>query len=239
VPTGFVEVAVPTAQGSVRYEDTKVTIELSTVGERGEVDAAAAALMTPGRDGSISAVAGRDGAWITTAFGGHPTAVVALATDAIATVVGLPGTDVESLVPSLVIVPAAEVTVADAEATHGIPADAKRTYGEIDRGRFAVYEYTTEHGTVCLSIDASWGGSGGCSPPGMRDCPVVDPNGGPNEPPGVEVFVPAPVDDLTVALGGVPAAMTIEHAKGFTFAYGPAPSPNAAVEVTINGRPAC
>jgi hypothetical protein len=33
--------------------------------------------------------------------------------------------------------------------------------------------------------------------------------------------------------------MTIEHAHGFTFAYGPAPSPDTTIEVTVGGQPAC
>ena len=56
---------------------------------------------------------------------------------------------------------------------------------------------------------------------------------GPNEPTGFEVFVPYHVDDLAVSLDGEPAAMTIEHAQGFTFAYGPAPSADATIEVIV------
>jgi hypothetical protein len=33
--------------------------------------------------------------------------------------------------------------------------------------------------------------------------------------------------------------MTVEHAEGFTFAYGPAPTADPDIKVTINGRPAC
>ena len=99
VPEGFEEVAVPVDQGTVRYEDTMVTIGFSTVRRGGEVDAAAAAFMTAGRDGPISPLPGED-AWVTTTFDGHPTAVVAVGTDGIATIVGLPGTDVASLVSS-------------------------------------------------------------------------------------------------------------------------------------------
>ena len=194
--------------------------------------------MTPGRDGPISRLPGED-AWLTTTFGGHPTAVVAVGTDGIATIVGLPGTDVASLVPNTAVVPAREVTIANPEATHGIPADAKKTYGEIDRGRWVVYEYSTTAGHECVSIDASWGGSGDCSPPGKSDCPVADMIRGPNVSPVFEVFVPYHADDLAVSLDGEPAAMTIEHAQGFTFAYGPAPSADATIEVTINGQPAC
>jgi hypothetical protein len=52
--------------------------------------------------------------------------------------------------------------------------------------------------------------------------------------------VPYLVDDLGVALDGVAAAeMTVEHSGGFTFAYGPAPTADPDIEVTINGRPAC
>ena len=146
VPEGLEEVAVPTDQGTVRYQDTQVTIGFSTAQQGGEVDAAAAAFMTAGRDGPISRLPGED-AWVTTTFGGHPTAVVAVGTDGIATIVGLPGTDVASLVPDTAVVPAREVTIANPEATHGIPADATKTYGEIDRGRWVVYEYSTTAGT--------------------------------------------------------------------------------------------
>jgi hypothetical protein len=143
-------------------------------------------------------------------------------------------------VPALSVVPGAEVTVANPEATHGIPADARQTYGEIDRGRWAVYQYRTTDGYDCISIDASWGGSGECAPPGKSNCPVANPTGGPNQPPGFEVFVPYLVDDVGVALDGVAAAeMIVEHAEGFTFAYGPAPTADPDIEVTINGRPAC
>ena len=62
---------------------------------------------------------------------------------------------------------------------------------------------------------------------------------GPDVSPAFEVFVPYQADDLAVSLDGEPAPMTIEHAQGFTFAYGPAPSPDATIEVTINGQPAC
>jgi hypothetical protein len=51
--------------------------------------------------------------------------------------------------------------------------------------------------------------------------------------------VPYLVDDLDVALDGVAAEMTVEHAEGFTFAYGPATTADPDIEVTINGRPAC
>jgi hypothetical protein len=239
VPDGFEEVAVPTYDASVRYEDTQVTIGLGTVAPDENVDVAAVAFMTPGRDGPLSPLPGEDG-WVTTTFGGHPTVVAAVAPDAVATVVGLPGTDVASLVPALSVVPGRQVTVANPEATHGIPADAKKTYGEIDRGRWVVYEYSTIHAPDCFSIDASWGGSGDCSPPGKSDCPVANPTGGPTQPPGFEVFVPYLVDDLEVALDGVAAAeMTVEHAQGFTFAYGPAPVADPDIEVTVNGGPAC
>ena len=91
---------------------------------------------------------------------------------AVATVVGLPGTDVgPQSSRALAVVPARDVTIGNPEVTHGIPADAKKTYGEIERGRWVVYEYSTLHGTECLSIDASWGGSGGCSPPGRTRLP--------------------------------------------------------------------
>ena len=239
VPDGFEEVAVPTDDGSVRYEDTQVTIGLGTVAQGDEVDVGAVAFMAPGRDGPLSPLPGED-AWLTTTFGGHPTAVVAVAPHAVATLVGLPGTDVASLVPALSVVPARGVTVANPEATHGIPADARQTYGEIDRGRWAVYQYRTTDGYDCISIDASWGGSGDCAPPGKSDCPVANPTGGPNQPPGFEVFVPYLVDDVDVSLNGVAAAdMTVEHAEGFTFAYGPAPVPDPDIAVTIDGRPAC
>ena len=102
-----------------------------------------------------------------------------------------------------------------------------------------MYQYTTTNGHDCINIDASWGGSGGCSPPGKHDCPVANPTGGPNEPPGVEVFVPDHVDDLDVSVGGTPLPMTIEHAEGFTFAYGPSPSADHDIAVTVDGRPAC
>jgi hypothetical protein len=241
VPDGFEEVAVPTGQATVRYEDTQVTIALATVAEGDVVDVAAAAFMTPGRDGPLSPLAGSDG-WLTTTFGGHPTAVVTVAPDAVATVVGLPGTDVASLVPTLSVVPAREVTVANPEATHGIPADARQSHGEINRGRWAVYQYRTTDGYDCISVDASWGGSGDCAPPGKSNCPVANPTGGPNQPSGFEVFVPYVVEsfELEVLLGGVAAAeVTVEHDEGFTFAYGPAPSADPAIEVLIDGRPGC
>ena len=40
MPAGFEEFAVPTEQGSVRYEDTQVTIGYSTVGRGEAVDVA-------------------------------------------------------------------------------------------------------------------------------------------------------------------------------------------------------
>ncbi len=238
VPDGFEEIAVPSDQGTVRYEDTQITIGYATVRQGGGVDAAAAALMMPGRDGPISRLPGQD-AWLTTTFEGHPTAVVAVGTDAIATIVGLPGTDVAPLVSNITVVPARDVTIANPEASHGIPADATQTYGEIDRGRWVVYEYATMHADQCFSIDASWGGSGDCSPPGKRDCPVVDVIWGTDDSPAFEVFVPYLADDLAVSLDGAPAPMTIEQSQGFTFAYGPSPSPDATIEITINGQPAC
>ena len=100
VPDGFEEVAVPSDQGSVRYEDTQITIGYATVRQGGGVDAAAAALMMPGRDGPISRLPDDD-AWLTTTFEGHPTAVVAVGTDGIATIVGFPGTDVAPLVSNI------------------------------------------------------------------------------------------------------------------------------------------
>ena len=239
VPAGFEEVSVPTEQGSVRYEDTQLTIGFSAVGPGEIVDAAAAAFMAPGRDGPLTPLSGQHEAWVTTSFGGHPTAVVAVDTDAVAMVVGLPGTDLTSLIGALAVVPARDVAIGNPEVTHGIPADATKTYGEIERGRWVVYEYSTIHGTECLSIDASWGGSGDCSPSGMSDCPVANPTGGPNAPSGYEVFVPYHAEDIAVTLDGVPAEITIEHDQGFTFAYGPAPSGHPTIEVTIGGQPAC
>ena len=238
VPHGFEEAAIPVEEGGVRYQDTMVTIGYSTVPRGGVADAAVAALMAPGRDGPISPLPDED-AWMTTTYEGHPTAVVAVGADGLATIVGLPGTDVASLVPNVAVVPAQEVTVANPEATHGIPANAKKTFGEIDRGRWVVYQYSTVDGYDCISIDASWGGSGDCSPPGKANCPVADLIRGPNVRSMVEVFVPYRADDLVVSLGGEAATVTIEHSQGFTFAYGPAPSPDPTIEVTVGGRPAC
>jgi hypothetical protein len=239
VPTGFEEFAVPTERGSVRYEDTQLTIAYSTVGPGEVLDVAAAALLAPGRDGPLTPLAGQQGAWATTTFGGHPTAIVAVDTDAVATVVGLPGTDLTSVVDSLAVVRAGDVTIGNPEVTHGIPANARKTYGEIERGRWVAYEYSTLHGTECLSIDASWGGSGDCSPPGKVDCPVANPTGGPNSPSGFEVVVPYHAEDVEVTVNGVPAEATIEHDQGFTFAYGPAPAGHPTIEVTIGGQPPC
>jgi hypothetical protein len=243
-PAGFEEVAAPTEQGSVRYEDTQLTITYSTVGAGDAVDAAVASLLAPGRDGPLTPVAGQQDAWATTTFGGHPTAIVAIDTDAVATVVGLPGTDLTSVVGGLAVVPAEEVTIGNPEVTHGIPANARRTYGEIDRGRWVAYEYSTLHGTECLNIDASWGGSGDCSPPGKRDCPVANPTGGPNTPPAFEVVVPYHAENLEVTIGGVLVEATIEHDQGYTFAYGPAPAgqpsiDHSNIDVTIGGQPPC
>jgi len=238
-PAGYEDVVVPTDKGSVRYEDTQLTIGFAVVAQGEVVDAAAAAFMAPGRDGPLSPLPGQQEAWLTTTFGGHPTAVVAVDARAVATVVGLPGTDLTAVVGALAVVPARDVTIGNPEVTHGIPSDAKKTYGEIARGRWVVYEYSTLHGTECLSIDASWGGSGGCSPPGRTDCPVADLTGGPGAPSGYEVFVPSHVEDLDVTLDGVPAEITIEHDQGFTFAYGAAPSGNPTIEVTIGGQPPC
>jgi hypothetical protein len=238
VPEEFEEVAVPVDQGSVLYEDTQVTIGFAIVDQDAPPDAQAAAFMAAGRDGPVSRVPGED-AWLTTTYEGHPTAIVAVGTDAIATVVGMPGTDVASLVPALALVPARQVTVANPEATHGIPANAQKTYGEIDRGRWVVYQYTTTDGYDCISIDASWGGSGDCTPSGERDCPVADLIGGRNHPSGFEVFVPYLVDDLQVTIGGEPAEMTVERAEGFTFAYGPAPAAGGPIEVLVGGQPVC
>ncbi len=237
VPDGFQEVAAPTDRGTVRYQDTQVTILLAIVDQAADVDAAAVAFMTPGRDGPIAPLPGAEG-WATSTFGGHPTAVIPVGTDAVATVVGFPGTDVGALAPYVKVVPAEQITIANPESTHGIPPDAQRTYGEIERGRWAVYQYSTD-GLQCFSIDASWGGSGGCSPPGHSDCPVANPTGGPGASPGFEVFVPYRTDRLGVSLDGQPAELTVEHAQGFTFAYGPAPSANPTIEVTVNGQPTC
>ncbi len=239
VPAGFEEFAVPTEQGSVRYEDTQLTITYSTVGSGEAVDVAVASLLAPGRDGPLTPLAGRQDAWVTTTFGGHPTVIVAVDTDAVATIVGLPGTDLTSVVGALAVVPAGDVTIGNPEVTHGIPANARKTYGEIERGRWVAYEYSTLHGTECLSIDASWGGSGDCSPPGKVDCPVANPTGGPNSPSGFEVVVPYHADDVEVVVNGVPAEATIEHDQGFTFAYGPAPAGHPSIEVTIGGQPPC
>ena len=238
VPEGFEEVAVPVDQGTVLYADTQVTIGFAIVDQVGPADAGVAAFMAGGRDGPVSQLPGED-AWLTTTFEGHPTAVVAVGTDGIATVVGMPGTDVASLVSALAVVPARQVAVANPEATHGIPANAQQTYGEIERGRWVVYRYTTTDGHDCINIDASWGGSGDCTPSGQRDCPVADLTGGPNPPFGFEVFVPYLVDDLQVSIGGAPAEMTVERAEGFTFAYGPAPAAGGPIEVLLGGQPAC
>ena len=197
-----------------------------------------AAFMTAGREGSISRLSAGD-AWLTTTFGGHPTVVVAAGGDGIATVVGLPDTDLETWASTIAVIPASEITIANPEATHGIPADATRTYGEIDRGRWLVYEYTSLDEYTCFSVDAAWGGSGDCVPPSQKDCPLAHIFSGPDTPPGFEVFVPHVVDDLTVLLDGQPAEATIEHAEGFTFAYGSAPSVDATLEVNVDGQPAC
>jgi hypothetical protein len=69
---------------------------------------------------------------------------------------------------------------------------------------------------------------------------VADLVGSPNQPSGFEVFVPSLVDELQVSIGGEPAAqMTVEHAEGFTFAYGPAPAAGGPIEVLIGGQPSC
>ena len=104
----------------------------------------------------------------------------------------------------------------------------------------AVDQYTTTAGYNCISIDASWGGSGDCSPSGERDCPMADLTDGPNHPRGFEVFVPYLAGDLQVSIGGEPAEeMTVERSEGFTFAYGPAPAGGGPIEVLIDGEPAC
>jgi hypothetical protein len=92
----------------------------------------------------------------------------------------------------------------------------------------------------CISIDASWGGSGDCSPSGQRDCPVADLTGEPNHPRGFEVFVPYLTDDLQVSIGGEPAEeISVERAAGFTFGYGPAPAAGGPIQVLVGGEPAC
>jgi hypothetical protein len=236
VPAGLDEIAVPVDEGTVRYEDTQVTIGFATV-HQGSADAGAAALMAAGRDGPVSRLPGED-AWLTTTYEGHPTAIVAVGTDGIATIVGMPGTEVASLASAVAVVPARRIAVANPEATHGIPADAQQTYGEIDRGRWAVYRYTTPDGYDCISIDASWGGSGDCTPSSRPDCPVAN-FIGPNQPPGVEVFLPYVADDVQVSVGGEPAEVAVEWAEGFTFAYGPVPRARGPIEVLVDGQPAC
>ena len=239
VPPGFEEVAVPVDQGTVLYEDTQVTISFAMVSPGESPDARAAAFMAGGRDGPVTPGPGEN-AWLTTTYEGHPSAFVAVGSDGIAMIVGLPGTDVTALVSSLAVVPAEQVSVANPEATHGIPANAQRTYGEIDRGRWVVYRYTSSAGYHCISIDASWGGSGDCSPSGQRDCPVADLTGEPNHPQGFEVFVPYLTDDLQVSIGGEPAeSITVERAEGFTFGYGPAPAAGGTIQVLVGGEPAC
>jgi hypothetical protein len=236
VPAGLEEIAVPVDEGTVRYEDTQVTIEFATV-DQGSGDAAAAALMVPGRDGPVSRLPGVD-AWLTTTYEGHSTVIVAVGTDGMATIVGMPGTEVASLASAVAVVPARQIAVANPEATHGIPANAQQTYGEIERGRWAVYRYTTTDGYDCISIDASWGGSGDCTPSGEPACPVAD-FIGPNQPPGVEVFLPYLADDVQVSVGGERAEVSVEQAEGFTFAYGSVPRARGRIEVLVGGQPAC
>jgi hypothetical protein len=104
---------------------------------RRSVDAGAAAFMAAGRDGPVSRLPEED-AWLTTTFEGHPTAVVAVGSDGIAMVVGLPGTDMASLVSALAVVPARQVTVANPEAGQR-PADARRDRSRL-MGRLPVHD---------------------------------------------------------------------------------------------------
>ena len=179
VPDGFEEVAVPTDQGTVRYEDTQVTIGFSTVRPGGEVDAAAAAFMAPGRDGPISRLPGED-AWLTTTFGGHPTAVVAVGTDGLATIVGLPGTDVASLVPNTTVVPARDVTIANPEATTAFPPSQDRHMARSTEAAGSSTNTRPPPGTDASASTRCGVAAAECTPPGKPDCPVADMIRGPN-----------------------------------------------------------
>ncbi len=226
-------------QGTVRYEDTMVTIAFSTVGDGGIVDVAAAAFMTGGPRGADLTAPGRG----------------RLAHDDVRRPSdrgrrGRHRRDRDRRRPARC---RGRITGIDdrggprlrghhrqprSDARHPSRRRREPTARSIaaDGSSTSTRRWTDTRAT---QVDAAWGGSGDCAPPSRKDCPLAHIFSGPSTPPGFEVFVPRVVDDLTVLLDGQPAEATIEHAQGFTFAYGPAPSVDATLEVTVDGQPAC
>ena len=167
-----------------------------------DVDAAAVAFMTPGRDGPIAPLPARRGGPRRRSVVIPPSSSPSARTPS-RPLSGSRAPTSRALAPHVKVVPAEQIAIANPENTHGIPPDARRTYGQIERGRWAVYQYSTD-GLQCISIDASWGGSGGCSPPGHSDCPVANPTGGPDRVTGLRGLRAVP-DGRS---GGVPGRST-------------------------------
>ena len=232
-PLGLSEIEVPRLVSAVRYDTTQLS--LTTEHVDGALDLQAIAFVRLGAGGvrPVSELGGYERA----DGSGWQNLLVPIDDRTFATIAGPPGTDARTMAATIHDVPTGEVAVRRVDPFGQVPPDTTVRFGQISLGRFALYEYSLDDGSECVTfVSLSLDASPRCLPADRLLCPRIsdfDSSG------SMVVVLNRDADAVTVSAGDEVVPVSIEHALGYTFAIGPFPRDRAHISVAVAGEPVC